>query len=142
MFDQKNYVPVLKGRAGEYGALQVMSPDAKARLTPILEVPPIPWDFEEEQPAKTIDEHLLRVSGKIHRCWGDERPLFLDLLWIPDSERMSNGAHPLTYVFDTARHIGLQLVPVIGLGRGDDSELACCEVIAQDERGACLRLPT
>lgn len=140
MFDQKNYVPVLKGRAGEYGALQAMSPDVKARLTPIIEVPPIPWDFKEEQPAKTIDEHLWRVSRKIHRCWGDKRALFLDFRWIPDSERMSDETHPMKYVFDTARQTGLQLVPVIGLGRGDDSELACCEVITQDERGACLRL--
>ena len=139
MFDQKHYVPVLKGRNGEYGALQVMSPGVKARLTPILEVPPIPWNYKEEQPAKTIDAHLQRVSSKIRKSWGDERPLFVDLQWIPESEQMSDGRHPMTYVFDTARQAGLQLVPVIGLVREDHRE-ACCEVIARDGRGVCLRL--
>lgn len=140
MFDQGHYVPILKGRNGEYGALQVMSPDVKTRLTPVIEAPPIGWDFAEERPAKTIDEHLRQVSAKIHQYWGDERPLYLDLLWIPDRECMSDGSHPMTYVFDSARQVGLQLIPVIGLVRGNSSELACREIIAQDGRGVCLRL--
>ena len=119
MFDQKHYIPGLKAREGEYGALQVMSPGVKARLTPILEVPPIPWDFKKGQPLKTIDGHIQRVSSKIRKSWGDERPLFVDLKWISESERMSDGRHPMTYVFDAARQAGLQLVPVIGLVRED-----------------------
>ncbi len=139
-FDYMHYVPILKGRAGEYGALQVMAPEVKAALTPLIEVPPIPWDFESEQPAKTIDQHLGRLNTKISQSWGVERPAFVDLLWIAPSERMAGGEHPLTYVFRTARQTDLQLIPVTGLVRGDDYIAACRNAIRQDRRGVCIRL--
>jgi hypothetical protein len=97
-FNHTHYVPILKGRAGEYGALQVMTAEVKAALTPLIEIPPVPWDFDDDQPAKTIDEHLQKVNRKISQSWGAERPLFVDLLWIPSDERMAGGEHPLTYV--------------------------------------------
>ncbi len=139
MFDQRHYVPILKGRDGEYRALQVTPPEVKGRLTPLLEIPPVPWDFEEEQPGKTIDQHLGRVSSKIRKYWGCEHPLFVDLRWIPEGEQMSDGRRPIAYVLDAAREAGLQLVPVVGLVREDHLE-ACREAIALDDRGVCLRL--
>ncbi len=139
-FDQTHYVPILKGRAGEYGALQEMSAKVKAALTPMIEVPPIPWDFTADRPAKTIDEHLKKVTGMIARSWGQQRPLFLDLLWIAPRERLANGEHPLAHVFRMARGAGLQAVPVTGLERGNDYQLACRDVVALDQRGLCVRL--
>jgi len=58
MFSHNHYVPILKGRDGEYGALQTLASNVRVALTPLLELPPIPWDYEEEAPAKTIDQHL------------------------------------------------------------------------------------
>ena len=70
MFGRNHYVPVLKGRDGEYGALQTLTPSTRQALTPLVEIPPIPWDFKEEKPAKTIDGHLkLRRSPRMtHLC--------------------------------------------------------------------------
>ena len=140
MFDQRHYVPILKGRDGEYGALQMLSPEARDTLTPLLEVPPIPWDFEEEKPARTIDKHLRKVARKIQRSWGPARSMFLDLLWISESERMPDGEHPVRYLFRSGRDLGLFLIPVLGLLRGDDHLRACREVSQQDRRGVCVRL--
>jgi hypothetical protein len=139
-FDHTHYVPILKGRAGEYGALREMTADVKAGLTPLIEVPPIPWDFEREEPDKTIDQHLERLSSKIVQSWGVERPLFLDLLWLAPEERMANGDHPLAHVFGIAREDGLQLVPVTGLVRGEEYQSSCRDVVAEDARGICVRL--
>ena len=48
MFDyNKHYVPNLKGRQGEYGALETLSLAIKRRLTPLIEIPPIPLNFKE-----------------------------------------------------------------------------------------------
>jgi hypothetical protein len=139
-FDYRHYLPILKGRAGEYGALREMAPEVKAGLTPLIEIAPIPWDFERDEPDKTIDQHLQRLSGKVVQSWGVERPLFLDLLWIAPDERMANGDHPLAYVFGTAREEGLQLIPVTGFMRGEEYQSSCREAIAEDERGVCIRL--
>ncbi len=100
MFDHKHYVPILKGKQGEYSALESLSSATKSRLTPLIEVPQIPWDFENEMPAKSLDEHLDKVAAKIQNCWKSDRALFLDLLWIPEEGSMEDGSHPLTYALE------------------------------------------
>ena len=139
MIDDKHYIPILQGRQGEYGALRTMSNDVKQNLTPILEIPPIPWDHPHRQPAKTIDQHLAKVVSTITRSWGTDRPVFVDLVWV-ESERMSDGSHPISYVFDAARNQGLQIVPTTCLGRGNSYQSACQDVHRCDHRGFCLRI--
>jgi hypothetical protein len=140
MFDHKHYVPILKGKDGEYGALKELPTVVKSRLTPLIETPPIPWDFVNEVPAKTIDSHLEKVCEKIGGCWDTTRPLFLDLLWIPESERMSDSRHPVTFVFEDCRSKGLRLIPVTGLRRATTYQDAVKDVIATDKLGVCVRL--
>jgi len=140
MFNHKHYVPILKGRQGEYGALQTIPREVKSRVVPVVEIPPIPWDFAEEQPDKTVDQHLQGIGAKLERAWGVEAPMFVDLLWIAEDARMADGVHPLTYVFGAARERGLQVIPVTGLVRGDEYQTACREIISRDRRGVCLRL--
>jgi hypothetical protein len=140
MFHSKHYVPILKGRDGEYGALSCLLPESRNRMTPVIELPPIPWDFEQQRPAKTIDEHLRKVGQKIDRAWGPGRPFFLDCMWIAETERMDDGAHPVEYLFGSARSRSLAPVPVVGLLRGADYVGACARVIRQDSRGVCIRI--
>jgi len=138
MFDNTHYVPILKGRDGEYGALTCLSAASRERITPLIELPPIPWDFEEEKPARTIDAHLKKVAEKLGRAWGSGRNLFLDFIWIAEAERMADGRHPVEYVFGSARAWGLALIPVVGLLRGEDYLFACAREIRQDQRGVCI----
>ena len=140
MFDRKHYVPILKGRMGEYGALESLNLDLRDSLTPLIEIPPIPWDWAEEQPAKSVDDHLAKVGINFEKSIGTEKPFFVDLLWIPDSERMEDGSLPLEYVFGTARDLGIFPVPVINLVRSDDFLSAVREIIREDQRGVCLRI--
>ncbi len=140
MFDQKHYLPILKGRKGEYGALETLSPAVKSSLTPLIEIPPIPWDWDEEQPAKSIDGHLEKVGANFERSWPLDRPVYVDLLWISENERMSDGEHPLEYVFRVARERSLSAIPVINLIRCDEYVGACRTVLQRDNRGICLRI--
>jgi hypothetical protein len=140
MFDHSHYVPILKGKAGEYQAIRDLDPGVKDRLTPLVEVPSIPWDYENDRPGKTVDEHVANVPGNIEKHWGVERTMFVDLLWIPSSEAMATGSHPLSYVFNEARTKGLQLIPVTGLSRDTLYQDAVRETVARDRRGVCIRL--
>ena len=140
MNSHTRYVPILKGRDGEYGALQTLSDSVRSVLTPVLELPPIPWDFEADRPARTIDTHLKKMGQKIERAWGTTSDMFVDLIWISETERMADGEHPLTFAFNALRYRGVQAVPVAGLVRGDEYLDACRSVIAQDRRGVCFRI--
>ncbi len=140
MFDQRHYVPILKGRQGEYGALETLSLTAKGRLTPIIEIPPIPWKFEESRPAKTIDGHLAKFSAVIRRSVGFGRSFFIDLLWISESERMEDGTLAVEWVFRATREQNLLSMPVINLVRGAEILEATRQIVQQDRRGMGLRI--
>jgi hypothetical protein len=141
MFGHDHYVPILKAKDGEYGALQTLFPATRQALTPLLEIPPIDWDYESERPKKTIDQHLQKVGQKIERAWGQRRRLFLDLpLWIPANERMTGGEHPLEYLFTSLRARGVDAIPVVGLLRPNDYLSACRDIITKDRHGVCIRI--
>ena len=134
------YVPILKGKAGEYGALQRVPHSLRGRFTPLIEIPPVPWNHATDQPAKTVDEHLEGVGEEFNRAWGTREYIFVDLLWIEDRRRLANRAHPLTYVFDDARANGVLAVPVTGLSRDVEYQSACREAVKRDGRGVCIRV--
>lgn len=140
MFDYRHYVPILKGRQGEYGALETLDSSVKAALTPLIEVPPIPWDWVNDRPAKSIDAHLEKIGTIFDRSWASDRPFYVDLIWISEDERMSDGEHPLEFVFAAARDWNLAPIPVIGLVRSDQYVGACRSVQERDRRGICLRI--
>src|SRR5258707_1126736 len=121
-------------------AWESMSPEVKERITPWIKIPPIPWDHKNDIPAKTIDEHLLKVDGKFEKSWGSDQLFFVDLMRIGERERMSDGTHPLAHLFNRARIRTLKAVPVTGLIRDDAYQEACREIVREDKRGVCLRL--
>jgi hypothetical protein len=140
MFGSNHYVPILKGRDGEYGALKQLSPSSKNRTTPVIELPPISWDFAQNVPGRTIDDHLKKVARKIENAWGSDSNLFLDFLWIGENERMEDGRHPVDFTLDATRTRGLKLIPVVGLTRNEAYLQACASAVRQDRRGACIRI--
>lgn len=135
--DEAHYVPILQSKAGELGALGVLPVAVKMSMTPLLEIPPVPWDWENEEPAKTPQQHLTPVAGHIRTTWGTA-PLLLDLIFISDDPVA--GQHPLLFVFDDARAQGLRAIPVTGLDRSHAYQAALRQVVTQDARGLCLRL--
>jgi hypothetical protein len=80
------------------------------------------------------------VDSKLEKAWGSDQPFFVDLMWIGERERMSDGAHPLSHLFSKIRLRALKAIPVTGLIRADDYQEACRKIVAEDKRGVCLRL--
>src|SRR4029453_3995178 len=112
---QTVYVPILWAKEGELGALRQLPDAVRGRLLPFFEVPPPPWDHANDRPAKTLDQHLDKLVPKIAKAWGTKERAVIDLEWIPQADRMADGAHPLSFVFGAARKHGLQLVPAVSL---------------------------
>ena len=111
-----DYVPILKWRQGEYQALMHLPGAQKDRVIPLIEITPPEFDFETGQPAKSIDDHLLKFGPRLRDKWG-ARPALLDTSLLAPLARMSGGIHPLTYLMDAARAANGKLVPVTGFDR-------------------------
>lgn len=139
MFDHKHYVPVLKWRMGEYQALHRLTTTVKEAITPLLEIPPVGWDFELEQASRSIDDHLARFGQRLKAKWGTRR-CFVDMGLVDGAERMADGSHPVERVFALARTNQCQAVPVSALDRDAAFQAAIAAVHAVDGRGVCLRL--
>ena len=95
MFDHNHYVPILKGKDGEYRALKLLSPKVKEQFTPVIDVPPMPKNYGDGRSGKTLHQHISRIPGKIESSWGTKRPVFLDLYYAKPGDKMGDGRHPL-----------------------------------------------
>lgn len=138
MFTDRHYVPILKGKEGEFKALGELYLADKAAITPLIEVVPVPWDYAEEQPSRSVEAHLEPLGRKLHTAWGDERPLFVDLGLL--GEDAAGGLHPLEFVLNATRATGVRVIPVTGLDRDAPTQTAVRNAAAQDGEGVCIRL--
>ncbi|UMY55382.1 MULTISPECIES: beta family protein [Paenibacillus] len=140
MLEKHYYVPVLKWKQGEQKALEELPISIKEATSPMLEVPPIDWDFENDTPKKTIDEHLQKVGETLSRSWGSDSPFFIDLYYIDSTDRLANGQHPLSFVLQETRTRGLNAIPVTSTNRDVAYQAEVRSAHQQDQNGICFRL--
>jgi hypothetical protein len=137
-FGSDHYVPVLFTKAGERDALGDIDDHQKAAFTPLFVAHPIDWDFELDQPKKTVDQHLAKLPADLQKVW--DRDAFIDVLHL-DSETMANGRHPLEWMVTEAVARGLPLIPVTAPGRSAASHGAVSNLLAAGtSTDVCLRL--
>ena len=139
IFDHRHYVPCIRWKQGEYQALLRLKLEAKDSTTPLFEIPEIGWDFESQEEAKTIDEHLEKFGKRFSEKWS-YRWAFVDLKMIDPNERMKDGRHPMQFVFDGVRKYEGWAIPVTGIGRDNAYQKAVAQIISQDHASLCLRV--
>lgn len=138
MFSHAHYVPILKFRQGEYLAMGRAATSIKKWMTPLFEIPTEPWDFEENRPSKSMDEHLSKLGKRLSRNW--KARCFIDSPYIDGTASVASGLHHLEQAFTLARAEGCLAVPVIGIERHLIYKKAVSSIIAIDRRGACIRV--
>ena len=139
-FDHRHYIPCLRWKQGEYQAVWRLPDTTKRAFTPLIEVPELGWDFEEKKEKKTIDELLSDFTlKKVYKKWGSS-PCFVDLNLIPPAERMENGVHPISLIFNELRAIKCIAVPVTGLLRDREYQREIKSILSKDKSGICLRI--
>ncbi|WP_027416564.1 beta family protein [Aneurinibacillus terranovensis] len=142
MFEHNQYVPIVRWRRGEQKALQLLDPALKNSMTPLIEIPPIPWNFKDDMPEKTIDEFLEGIATKIRASWDHEGPVLIDALQVclEDDEIMQDGRHPLEFIIDEIQATGITAIPVTGSQRGVNYQQAVKNILARYNDGLCIRL--
>lgn len=139
MLDHLHYVPIIKWRQGEYQALYRLASSIKDFTTPLLEIPTEGWDFENEVPAKSLDDHLSAFGKRLKAKWGNRR-CFVDSCYLDGDAIISTGKHHFEWIFELARNEGCAGIPVAGLSRHAGYLRAVKDIIQADKRGMCLRL--
>jgi hypothetical protein len=130
---------VLKGRAGEFAALKETTTVAKEGMTPLIEIPPVPWDFVSDAPAKSAADHVAKFATNLASSWGMTTPVLLDgTLLAPDD--LVKGLHPLAEVVREARDMSVAVVPVWSPGSPSPYTAAVRELVSEGDEGLCLRL--
>src|SRR5262245_11301746 len=139
MFDNKHYVPTFRWKAGEQTALKELATVDKTTLTPLVEIPPIPWDFDDEQPAKPLDAHLPKMPPQIVAVWGTARPLFVDLGLLDDPLDIG-GMHAVDWFHEQLEANGVKAIPVTAPGRDVPYQAAVRRVANRASLGVCVRV--
>lgn len=139
-----HYMPILKCKQGEKKALSDLTPTVKNLVLPLVEIPPIPlkWLEGEEDPviAKDIETHVAGQAESLAEAWGTDNPILVDGAFIEEEAALSDGCEPIERIFDDARDLDLQAVPVSGLTRHPDYVSAVAKIVKKDKRGIALRL--
>jgi hypothetical protein len=138
MFQHNHYVPVLKWKMGEYQALSRLSDQVKARTTPLLEIPPVGFDFESREARESWSSHLGDFGRRLRNKW-QSRLCFIDLKHIPRDVRVANQ-HPLEFIFGQVRAEGCTAIPVVSLNSDHHFMQSVSRIAREDGRGAALRI--
>jgi len=78
------YVPVLRGREGEYAAYESLAGVVRASLMPVIELPSIPYDYTQGRPSKSLEEHLDTLFKRAAQAF-KTHPFYLDFSWLEKS---------------------------------------------------------
>lgn len=136
---ESTYVPALRWRQGEYQALWRLAPAVKDRVMPLITIPPVEFDFELWQPAKSTHEHVHPFIARYDAKWG-KRPAWLSLDATIAAGRMDDGSHVFDYVLDGLRPKGAIVIPVLSLAVDPDTLKAAARAAKADGQGAAVLL--
>jgi hypothetical protein len=140
-FSHKHYVFITRAKSGELWALNQLSVEARSAVTPLLEVvapaPPQKDKSGKLKPAKTVSQHAKDVLQVIKDEWS-MLPVFIDTRYLRTGGVPSATAAKV--VFDIARSLQLQAVPVTALTLSPEFQTQIRDIAGTDKRGVVIRL--
>lgn len=134
------YVPILKAKEGEFGALSDLDLHVRSLVTPLLEIPGIPYDYVNDRPARTLDAHVGGIAEKIKANWGDGRPVYIDFSAHSAEQHLADGRHALDLILAEAQAVNVHTIPVVYPSDSDSALAAVARFAAPTGMGACIRL--
>lgn len=133
------YIPLMHGKAGEFAALTELADEVKDSTSPLIMIVDVPWDFETDEYAKSIDEHLNGLSEKIANSV-EGMTFYVDFPESMWDEQLEDKTHPVTKIFSEFRKLGATAIPVTDPDRPAEYQDAVKEQMATDNRGVCFRV--
>lgn len=132
------YHPVLKWRKRELSALANLLPCDRTNVVPLLELPPVPWDFDVGRPVNNLTSLFNGWGTQLAAAWGHRRcAIDIPCEW---DEWSGLSTVVLDAVFEQARVSGCGAYPVLGLDRSAAFLQSVGRILSADGRGLCIRL--
>ena len=133
------YVPALRWRQAEYQALLRLADPAKDRTAPYITIPEIEFDFEEQRPKKTVQEHVHPFALRYKAKWGRRRA------WISVTKNivdipMDDGRDIFTYVFGELRGYKAMAVPAVPVDASASTLRAVATILDADSLGTAIAI--
>jgi hypothetical protein len=148
MFGMKHYVPILKWKRAERGALTAVNNKQKSYITPLVQLvmPKSKPPEEDATPAQLemafneliskFRKNLPKIPGEIVKAWGTA-PIFVDasLLYTTTLK-----AESLDLIVATGNTLGAVFIPVLYLDDDRVVQEVASSIAKTRYRGLCLRL--
>lgn len=133
----KTYCPALGWRQGEYQALLRLDDETKDKVAPIITVPPIEYDFEEQRAKRTVKAHIEPFAKRFGQKWKGR------FAWVSAHPTLQEdggleGINVTKQLFDDLRAVKANVVPVCNLADGALVKTHKA-IIAADKRGCAIR---
>lgn len=90
---QHQYYPQLKWKPAEYESLMLLDQTTLSGFTPIITIPDIDWDYENECYKKSLSSYLSDFGINLAASWKANRPVLLDVKYL--DKHGSSRHHPL-----------------------------------------------
>lgn len=131
------YCPALGWRQGEYQALLRLADATKDKVAPIITVPPIEYDFEEQRAKRTVKAHLEPFAKRFSQKWNDR------FAWVYAHPELENAGQAESInvtkrLFDDLRAVGANVAPVCNLSDSVPIK-TYADIISADKRGCAIR---
>ena len=139
ILEPTDYTPSLRWRQGEYQALLFLPEQHKARICPLITIPPIEFDFDLQIPKKTLHEHIHPFAKRVHKKW-DHRPCWVDIHPTLREARMDDGRVTYDYVFTELREYAPNAVPVVSNDMSSATKAIIRNIVSTDQKGVAVRL--
>ncbi|EOJ6915992.1 beta family protein [Escherichia coli] len=134
-----SYIPILKTKRAEFSALTQLAPHVKEKISPLLEIEPVPIDPDTEIPDKSYDEMLDGFGQKVAGACSAMSSVFLDGILIEEQFISAHDTYPMVNAVNQVRAAGIRVIPVTSPTRTQNYRNAI-DTLLQGE--VCLRLTT
>jgi len=138
MFNSKHYVPMLKWKRAEQGALEVLTSENKKYITPVIQ-----FVMPKQKPQDTLEDvvarfkkQLTQIPDRIIEVWGNE-PIFIDFSLLFTTELKVESIKSIL-ISGYQKHT--IFIPVIHLNDEKEIKNAVCSTVKETRSGLCLRL--
>ncbi len=138
MFNFKHYVPILKWKRAEQGALKALAEEDKERITPLIQfvMPKQEAHDQLEDVVLRFEEQLPEIPKKLLEVWGNA-PIFADfsLLYTTPLKVKSLNA-----IVRDGHKLAASFIPVIHLNDDQQIKKAAYTMARENDSGLCIRL--
>ena len=131
------YVPILKGKTGEFDALHVDSRLVRDSATPLVEA--------QLKLGRRGVAGTLQIADHLWRALGPKRPFYLDFPRLEGDETIPAKGQPVSVIAHVLAECrsskgAMDAIPVATTGMRPARTQAISDAAATDRRGVCLRL--